>query len=275
MASILFWNLNNKKLIPELVALCNEHDVDILILAECEFAETELQSAINTDPTRSIFLSPFNPSSRLKFLIRYPLESLEIVSDSPYLAIRRVIPPVGLDFLLAAAHLPSKLYMTPEEQTMAAPRLMKAILDAENKAGHERTLIIGDLNMNPFENGMVGSDGLHAVMDKSIALKKSRVVQNEVRKFFYNPMWGRMGDTSKGPPGTYYKNMSGYINLFWNTFDQALLRPDLLKFFTDDDLAVITEINGNSMLTNNRINNLFSDHLPLLLKLNIEEEVFV
>ena len=129
--------------------------------------------------------------------------------------------------------------------------------------------------IHPFENGVVGSDGLHAVMDKNIALKKSRIVQGEERKMFYNPMWSRMGDSSKGPPGTYFKDMSSYINLYWNTFDQVLLRPDLLNFFTDDDLIVITEINGESLIINGRIDNSLSDHLPILLKLNIEEDMLV
>lgn len=44
--------------------------------------------------------------------------------------------------------------------------------------------------MNPFEKGLIKANGLNAVMDSSIAKKKSRKVQGKSYKFFYNPMWG-------------------------------------------------------------------------------------
>ena len=43
--------------------------------------------------------------------------------------------------------------------------------NAETKAGHTRTILVGDLNVNPFEVAVVGAHGLHAVMAKQVALK--------------------------------------------------------------------------------------------------------
>jgi hypothetical protein len=124
--------------------------------------------------------------------------------------------------------------------------------------------------MNPFEVGIVSANGFHAVMTQTIARKRSRRVQEKDRQYFYNPMWGRMGDSSGGPPGTYYYTGS-YISYFWNTFDQVLLRPDLLDFFSPNDLRVVSQIGDKNLLMDNGIHkNSFSDHLPIIVTLQIE-----
>ena len=77
-------------------------------------------------------------------------------------------------------------------------------------------------------------------------------------------MWGRMGDTSVGPPGTYYYSR-GY---FWNTFDQVLLRPALFEYFSNNQLQVIDKIAQKTLLTKNgKIDKKISDHLPIVITL--------
>ncbi len=83
-------------------------------------------------------------------------------------------------------------------------------------------------------------------------------------------MWGKMGDSSGGAPGTYYYPGSGYVSYFWNTFDQVLLRPALLDFFSNNDLRVISEIGDKHLMTENGISAAYSDHLPIIVRLKIE-----
>jgi hypothetical protein len=83
-------------------------------------------------------------------------------------------------------------------------------------------------------------------------------------------MWGRMGDSSAGAPGTYYYGGSSYVSYFWNTFDQVLLRPDLLDFFSQDDLRVISKIGDKDLMTANGISSSYSDHLPVIVTLHTE-----
>lgn len=269
MATILFWNINKKPLIEDIVHLCHSNKVDILILAESKTSEVKLLEALNSNIER-IYLSPFNPSSKLSFFFRYPPESIGLVSDEEGVAIRRITPPIGADILLVALHLPSKLHMTENEQIMHAARVASLIREAEIRVGHMKTLVIGDFNMNPFEVGLVGADCFHAVMDKNIAKKRSRKVQKQRRFYFYNPMWGLMGDSSPGPSGTYYYPNSSYINYFWNTFDQVLLRPDLLEAFSKENLSVISKIGGRDLIANKKISSISSDHLPIMISLSIE-----
>lgn len=271
MATILFWNINKKRLFEELISLCNEHEVDILILAEAkpDISDAEVLIALNSE-CEDVYIAPFNPSPRLSFFFRYPAESVKLVADEGGIAIRRISPPIGIDILLVALHLPSKLYMTEDDQKFQAVRVSQLIQEAESKVGHARTLVIGDFNMNPFEVGLVGADGLHAVMAQTIAQKRSRTVQGKERPFFYNPMWGRMGDSSVGAPGTYYYAGSSYVTYFWNMFDQVLLRPDILDFFEQDDLKVISKIGDNNLITRNGISASYSDHLPIIVTIQIE-----
>jgi hypothetical protein len=271
MATFLFWNLNRKPLQELVVSLCHEYEVDVLILAEAQLSQGGLLEALNQRRAAK-FRIPFNVSPWLLFFVKYPSKSFKPIMDEGGIAIRHLRPPIGIDLLVVALHLPSKQYQTDNDQVFTAVRVAKAIQKAEIKVGHTRTFIIGDLNMNPFESGLVGADGFHAVMDKTTAKKKSRIVQGKRRMFFYNPMWGRMGDESQGPPGTYYYNDSSHITFFWNTFDQVLIRPDLLDYFSDNRLQVITSIQGESLLSlNGTPNKLFaSDHLPILVNLQIE-----
>ncbi|MDY6786328.1 MAG: hypothetical protein SW833_28050, partial [Cyanobacteriota bacterium] len=184
-------------------------------------------------------------------------------------------PPLGCDILLVALHLPSKLHSNEKDQISGSTRVAELIREAEQEVGHNRTIVIGDFNMNPFEASMIGADGFHAVMTQKIARKVSRTVSQKEKLYFYNPMWGRMGDfSSADPPGSYYYQNSGYFSYFWNTFDQVLLRPNLLDFFSHDDLSIIPEIVNKSLLNDNKIidKKHFSDHLPVKIKLALEKE---
>ncbi len=256
------------------MALCHTHDVDILILAESEIYGPHLLLTLNKGRPRK-FCTPFELSPRLSFFIRYPSDCLKPVSDGGGVAIRRFRPPVGLEILLGAMHLPSKLHYDDVDQMSLSHRAADAIQQAERRVGHARTVVVGDLNMNPFEPGVAGADGFHGIMDKRIARRGARTVQGKSRRFFYNPMWGHMGDASKGPPGTYYYDSSKQVNLYWHTFDQVMVRPDLLDFFPDDRLEVLAGVGDQPLLSPRGTpdKSVGSDHLPLLFDIEIEKGI--
>ena len=90
---------------------------------------------------------------------------------------------------------------------------------AESNIGHQRTVLFGDLNMNPYEPGITG--GLRAVMTRGLANKgKDPDTDRDTR--FYNPMWQHFGETSGTPSGTYYRAGADDEH-FWNIYDQVLL----------------------------------------------------
>ena len=193
-------------------------------------------------------------------------------TTTPGIAVKRVFPIIGLDFTIVALHLRSKLYQSNDmDQAFAAAAINEQIRAVEVTIGHRRTLVVGDFNMNPFEPGLVSFDCFHAVMSRTTAQRRSRKIDQQERFFFYNPMWNHFGD-HPSPPGSYYHPGSGQTEYFWHLFDQVLLRPDLLDYFRDDGLEVLTRIGELSLVKENGIPDLTtgSDHLPLLLELSIE-----
>ena len=272
--SFLFWNLNRRPLLSLVAGLVREHRIDVVILAECEIPVVGLLDELNSAESAK-FSFPPNMSSHLTILTRFPRESLQMVRDTGGVAIRRLVPPVGLDILLVAVHLPSKMHQTDSDQGLSCTRIVRFVEEAERSVNHTRTIVVGDFNMNPFEFGVVGAEGFHAVMTRRAAAKGARTVQGEERRFFYNPMWGYFGDVSPGPPGTYYYNSSSQVNYYWNIFDQILIRPDLLERFNNSDVAILTSAGRLSLLSDQQIPNreIGSDHLPILLRLDLSKEL--
>ena len=265
---LLFWNINKKPLINEVKWLCDTYDVDILILAENRMSNVDILAKLNKN-TNKLFSFYSSSLNRVSIYSRY---KFDMKTDYHWGVIGKITHPIGVDVLLVAVHLPSKLYCNAEEQALLSPRFANEINFYEQLQNHTKTIVIGDFNMNPFDSGMINSEGFHAVMDQSIALKNHRKVSGEQKKYFYNPMWGRMGDTSIGATGTYYYSKSTPLSYFWNTFDQILIRPSLLPTFNDKNLKVIETIDNKSLIKNGKIlKKEFSDHLPLFMELKISK----
>jgi hypothetical protein len=271
MAVFMFWNIARRDLGLEIGEACREHDVDVLILAECTLSSAQLFSRAN-DGRLDFYEEATSPvESRLRFFTKLPLNTLRPLADNDWASIRSFRPPIGTEIIVVGAHISSKLFASPHDQHHEASLIRDLIARTERAQGHSRTLVIGDLNMNPFEPGLTAANGFHAIMDKDIALKGSRRVQGADYDFFYNPMWSRLGDESQGPAGTYYLNRGGrVVNHFWETFDQVLLRPALLPYYKAQGLKVLDRIADRPLIRNGVIDRSYSDHLPLLIKLDLE-----
>lgn len=271
MVTFLFWNINKKPLLESISWLVHNHDVDVLILAESQLNEIDVLKSLNLPGKPCFSIMPPGLPIAIKIYSRFSRRFVRAVRDAGGIAIRQIIPPIGLDVLLVAVHLPSKLHQAEQDQVLNCTRFARIVEEVESNIGHTRTLIIGDLNMNPFECGMVGAEGIHAVSDRRIAARGTRQVGGESRRFFYNPMWNYFGDAPPDPPGTYFYDTGTQVNLYWNIFDQVLIRPELLDAFSDENLRVVTEIGPRTLLSKSGRpdSNFASDHLPILLSLTL------
>jgi endonuclease/exonuclease/phosphatase family metal-dependent hydrolase len=270
MVTFLFWNLNQKSLEGRVAKLVEKYEVDIVILAECSISPQSMIDALHRRTGRR-FNSPSSKCEKIVIYTRFPEGFLDALCEGKRFTIRRLTLP-GLDeILIVATHFPSKLHWSREDQVLECAVLSDEIRLAEQKAGHSRTMLVGDLNMNPFEDGVVGAKGLHGVMTRQIAAKQTRIVQEREYPFFYNPMWGRLGDETEGPPGTYYDQRSKPVCFFWNMFDQVLLRPELLPFFRNEEMKILTEDGDEPFVNQTGLldDSIASDHLPILFRLNL------
>jgi hypothetical protein len=220
MLTCLFWNTNRKPLVEVIAAIVEAELVDILIFAECPAAPAELLKILNHKEP-AFYFAP-GEGEEIVIFSRFSGPYISPLYESPRLSIRRATPPAIDEFLLVAIHFPSKLLWSADSQVLECTTLSDSIREAEAQVGHRRTIVVGDLNMNPFEAGVVGAAGLHAVASRAVAARGTRVVQGRTCPCFYNPMWGHFGDDRGRPPGTYYDERAEHANYFWNNFDQVM-----------------------------------------------------
>ncbi|MBA4030953.1 MAG: hypothetical protein C0478_08680 [Planctomyces sp.] len=169
---------------------------------------------------------------------------------------------------VALVHFPSLLHRSEDDNTLMAAELSKRLEDQEQKTRHSRTMLVGDLNLNPFSKAVVSAAGLHATMSQRLLAKGGRKVDGAHRKMFYNPMWRFLGDGGESPPGTYFHRSSSPSALFWHAFDQVLLRASLVQRLID--VKIVTRVAAHDLSTQlGRPNKAkYSDHFPIVVRLS-------
>ena len=273
----LFWNIQKKPLGHLVRALVDEHDIDVVILAEVNDARAILD-ALSAGRGRGFHTDPLPDTMsrrerRPVIFWRLREDAVRLRRDIQGAIFRELVTTSHPSILVVAVHLPSRVGTGKHDQLQEALRVGTRLRDEEARLGHQRTLVVGDFNMNPFDKGIMTADAFHAVMTQAMARGGPRRVRYEERPYFYNPMWGCLGDRTPGPPGTYYHDSPGHLPHFWNTFDQVLIRPDLLDVFDAGSLQISERAGEVALLDPNsgRPNQLVvSDHLPILFSLRVE-----
>jgi len=268
MPKFLFWNVGRKPISAILRTLTTLEEVDVVILAELQDDPIALLAALNAETADLQYCPGICPL--LHFYTRFDHRFLKPAREARRYSIRTLSMPAREELLIAAAHLPSRMQFGETDIGVECQLLAKEIGAEEDVQGHTRTLLIGDFNLNPFDDGIVLTTGFHASMSQEVARKGSRTVQGNRYRFFYNPMWSVMTDRDGNTAGTYYYDKAQHKNFFWNTFDQVLLRPALLGGFRHDKLRVLTTIGTQCLVDaeGRPDTKIASDHLPLMLELD-------
>jgi len=269
--SFLFWNVNGRSLEQRIARMVQANDVDVLMLAECDSQPRDVLEALNTSAERR-YCFPFSESERIRIFTRFPESSLIDLFNSPLdrLTIRRLRVDRRIDVLLCVLHFQSRLNWRHEDQTLEATVIARDIAAAEDRVFHRRTILVGDMNMNPFDVGMIGAHALNAVMTRRLASAVERTVAGRSYRCFYNPMWGFFGDRTPGPPGTFFRPASSPTNQYWHMLDQVLVRPDLAGNLrhvaildSDGETSLVTKPSGRPRRST------ASDHLPVFFQLDL------
>jgi hypothetical protein len=280
MLTFLFWNLRGNPLETHLAELCRVHDVDTLILAETEGTDdgllvSALADHVGGDPYTPL---PVLGCRKIRIHTRLPGANWQHVRDTQDLTVRALHIPGGQELIVAATHLPSRLRNNSRSnQAAICGDVAEEIGRVETQRGHARTVLVGDLNVDPYDSGMIEATGLNAVMERRLAQQGTRRLRTEREyRMFYNPMWRFFGDAAEEPPGSYYYRTSENDCVFWHVFDQVLVRGELIPALVDTGrLTILTGYtsSGGDHVALTSPNGLprseVSDHLPVLFGLDL------
>jgi hypothetical protein len=265
MLRIGLWNTNLRVLAPLLHEWATQHALNVLVLLECGVPLALLLETLNAQddalwfPTRGL-------CSRVTVLTRFPEAFIIAEAEGELHTIRRVKLPGIPEILLCGVHLHSRLRMDEASLSFAAVELARAVEDVETRRNHQRTVLVGDFNMDPYEHGMVAANALHGMMSSRSARKRTRTIDKRDYSMFYNPMWAYLGERHGSPPGTYRYWSAKHVLREWHAFDQVLLRPQLIDWFPPGELRVLDRI-GQTSLVSAAGYPAVSDHLPLVFEL--------
>lgn len=267
MASFLFWNMNKQALGDDLTLLCDEFEIDVLALAECVVPVSDLLANLNSGILKGFsYVADPSPYPKLRWFTRLPASRIYRLIDGDGLSMLRVELLSSRKILLGAVHLPSKINEDEFEQLGTAEATSSVIRQIEIEQGIEDTIIFGDFNMNPFDKGMAAVTGFNAVMDRKIASRDKMSYKKKEYRCFYNPMWGRLGDSTIGPPGTHWFSRR-LVRYHWNSYDQVIFRSPLLAAITDDNVVVIDQCDGKKFAGSGLHWKCGSDHLPVFVRI--------
>lgn len=156
MLRFLFWNLKGKRLAALAAQVATDRDIDVVVLAEVAETTHEILGALNRHASRPFHHAHPDECDKVKMFARFDRRLVRPLSDTSRATLRELRLPGRESVIVGGVHLASKLFTTEIEQAQRSTDLVREIALQEGKAGHTRTVIVGDFNMNPFELGMGG-----------------------------------------------------------------------------------------------------------------------
>lgn len=260
---VLLWNTNKKS--PD-IAICQiaaQVSADLVFLIEYSGCTTNLAASLSSATATGYVAAP---SMNGKLCCLHNNSSLDL-SEIYYhkrFSVRRLRIGNALA-LICLVHGVDAMHNSLEARTERAREMMSDLRRLHRDQSAVGIIILGDLNLNPYDSPMNQASVFNAMMTKGCASRRGRTVQGHYYDFFYNPMWSLLGDRNPGPPGTlYYTGNQGFYG--WNMYDQVLLHYALVDHLAE--IKILDSI-GSVNVANSRgqPDRSYSDHFPLFFAL--------
>jgi exonuclease III len=179
---ILFWNTNKNKVNDVIKEMIVELKPDMIGLAEYKDEKEKLLKMLS-DEKEWYFHLPKLGCERIDIFSRYSVNQVDDLLGFRYYTIKR-IPDKRIGMInIALVHFPI-LHKSKMAQAANVNKLRTDIERIEKKLKNRNTVVIGDFNMNPFDEGMYGALGLHAIPFSYEADKISRIISEQKNTIF-------------------------------------------------------------------------------------------
>ena len=265
MYRIVFWNLKRKNLTSLVCDLALATNADILVLNECSVPIHTTLKALASRVDKNFFVPKSNSEDRFHCFCRNSAFDLIEVHKGFRTSVRKLC--LGAKpALLGLVHGIDMRNYDSENRQAFAQSLAEEIRFVKSEQGHNRLILLGDFNMNPYDRGMNLATGLNAMMTRTCVAAGQRTYLGKEYDFYYNPMWSLLGDGSEGPAGTVY-DRSNQGPYGWSMLDQVVLNYSIVNEF--QGVQIMTHA-GSHCLTDVKgrpDSNKASDHLPIVVKL--------
>lgn len=248
-----------------LVEVVKHSSVDFLILAEYTDDPSALVHMLNAAGLPFSHVDKIG-CQRIDLFCKFSLKQIRHNVEGDRFTVKEIRRTNMERLLLCAVHLPDKRNANDEVQRMFASSVVRDIAAAEKNVKHRHTIVVGDFNMNPFDDGMLVGDAFHAIQCPGMAFDNhDRTQWGLTNPFFYNPSW-RLLTEEKQTAGTYFHHTPGK-SLYWNVLDQVIMRPEVISRFDKNSLKILSAVGTHQLVSSNGRPSV-SDHLPIVFTVN-------
>ncbi|WP_373217787.1 hypothetical protein [Ruminococcus sp. 5_1_39BFAA] len=224
LLNILFWNLKRNAIEDYIIDCIVENNVDIAV-----FSEFNGINFINIEKNLGKMYGRILAAQddRKVTLIAKNTFSVTILQQQNRYSIYNVKTAVK-DYLLAAVHLEDRRNYKSAERIDTIKRLVADIEQTEELLKCNNTIVIGDLNANPYDEELLSKYAFNAVLFKTIIDKSELTNPNSSkRKRFYNPILHYISEDTE-MYGSFYHEKD-YMTSYWHCLDQVLVRKSLVN----------------------------------------------
>lgn len=260
---LLFWNLNKKDNADLALTCMREEEVGIAAFAEfshADFSDEGLE-VIGCKPLG------YGGCDKVKVITR---ESIEILNC--YKEYRFTVLPMKIGeicFVIAAAHLVDRMSSAdPEPRLMDIRKMMDVVHGYENELSINKTVLMGDFNANPYDRELILPNAFNVTLFKGIVRNKTTRIWRDVEyPFLYNLTIHWLSEESENYGSFYYSG--DCTSPIWNCYDQTLVSPELMDCI--NSYSYLKRIGHTDLIAKVRPNRKISDHLPLLVDINLNQ----
>lgn len=261
--SVLFWNVDHNVCHDLIVSAVEQYSIDAIFIIEPDPYPTDLLLALNEN--ESAFFFNNDRCSHVNVFTKFTTPHFTLVKEFQRSTSWKYCSPLGEEITFFATHFYDKRNYSSPEQRLKLAELRAELSLVENSTGNDKVVLLGDLNMNPYEENCYNPLGLNALPCKKTVKRKGDIDGN---KLFYNPSWKLLGDDTHSP-GTYYFGKKG--TQYWQLLDQVLLRPCVADTIDLSTLKILNEIGETDLRSSFGIpKESISDHLPVIFQLNLQ-----
>lgn len=165
---LLFWNLNKKDNAD--LALSCMHEEKVGIAAFGEFSGTEFSDEL----LKGSGYRPmgYGGCDKVKIIAQESIEVLDCFEESRFAVLPMKIGKIC--FIVAAAHLVDRMSSAdPEPRLVDIRKMMDVIHGYENALSINKTIVMGDLNANPYDKELLLPNAFNAMLFKGLVRNKT------------------------------------------------------------------------------------------------------